>query len=88
MSNVQPQSHELPAAGHAGHYAPHENMDKTGAGTYVSSENGRDAVPAQGEEVLEQDAATKGTWFAYIKTKQFWITMLLGQGTYKSSSTN
>ncbi|KAF1964165.1 DUF914-domain-containing protein [Bimuria novae-zelandiae CBS 107.79] len=29
--------------------------------------------------VLERDAQTKGTWTAYVKTKQFWIAMLLGQ---------
>lgn len=29
--------------------------------------------------VLERDAQTQGTWTAYVKTKQFWIAMLLGQ---------
>lgn len=33
-----------------------------------------------GNEVLESDAQSKGRWFQYIKTKQFWLTMLLGQG--------
>lgn len=33
-----------------------------------------------GNEVLENDAQSKGRWFAYLKTKQFWLTMLLGQG--------
>ena len=32
--------------------------------------------------VLENDAQTKGKWFAYVKTKQFWVAMLLGQGTF------
>ncbi|KAF2277980.1 DUF914-domain-containing protein [Westerdykella ornata] len=29
--------------------------------------------------VLERDAETKGTWFAYMKTKQFWVVLVLGQ---------
>lgn len=33
-----------------------------------------------GNEVLENDALSKGRWFQYLKTKQFWLTMLLGQG--------
>ncbi|KAF2624702.1 DUF914-domain-containing protein [Macroventuria anomochaeta] len=32
-----------------------------------------------GNEVLENDAQSKGRWFQYLKTKQFWLTMLLGQ---------
>ncbi|KAF2844862.1 DUF914-domain-containing protein [Plenodomus tracheiphilus IPT5] len=66
-----------------GHYAP-EVVDKAGAGTYVTSENeshnggvGGDGVA--GNPVLESDAQTKGRWFQYLKTKQFWITLLLGQ---------
>lgn len=63
-------------------------VDKTGTGTYVSSENEshRANAPAAAlgnSEVLEQDAQTKGRWFQYVKTKQFWITLLLGQGTCK-----
>lgn len=34
-----------------------------------------------GNEVLERDAQSKGRWFQYLKTKQFWLTLLLGQGT-------
>src|SRR5690348_8205774 len=63
------------------YYGTHENVDKTGTGAIVSSENEHHGVTARGEEVLERDAATKGRWFAYVKTKQFWITLLLGQGT-------
>lgn len=37
--------------------------------------------------VLEQDAATKGSWTAYVKTKQFWIAMLLGQSTSTTTTT-
>ena len=59
------------------------DVDKTG--TYVSSENGshhRGAAAAalENNPVLEHDAQTKGRWFQYVKTKQFWITLLLGQG--------
>jgi len=61
------------------YYGTHENVDKTGTGATVSSENEHHGVTARGEEVLERDAATKGRWFAYVKTKQFWITLLLGQ---------
>lgn len=61
-------------------------FDKTGAGTYVTSENeAASGSPVMGNEVLEHDAQTKGRWFQYIKTKQFWITLLLGQGTFTTS---
>jgi hypothetical protein len=59
-------------------YAP-ELDNKTGADTYVTSEN---ESPAPVNEVLEQDAQTKGRWFQYVKTKQFWITLVLGQGMF------
>lgn len=32
-------------------------------------------------EVLEAEAESKGLWFAYVKTKQFWLVLVLGQGT-------
>jgi solute carrier family 35 protein F1/2 len=58
-----------------------EAVDKTGAGHYVTSENeSHSGAPAN--EVLERDAQTKGRWFQYIKTKQFWVTLLLGQGMH------
>jgi solute carrier family 35 protein F1/2 len=89
MSHIQPQPH--PTAGVIpnksndmnGRYAP-ELVDNTGKSTYVSSENERNEVPVLGNEVLEHDAQTKGRWFQYLKTKQFWITLLLGQGTSSS----
>jgi solute carrier family 35 protein F1/2 len=76
MNPIQPH----PASGLV---APHENyapeVDKTGAGTYVTSENeSHNGAPRN--EVLGHDAQTKGRWFQYVKTKQFWITLLLGQG--------
>ncbi|KAF2448147.1 DUF914-domain-containing protein [Karstenula rhodostoma CBS 690.94] len=43
----------------------------TGVPTLVAS---HEANP-----VLERDAQTRGTWTAYVKTKQFWIAMVLGQ---------
>jgi len=74
MSHIQPQPHAA-----AGVYAP--ELDKTGAGTYVSSENEQAVSPTvMGNGMLEHDAQTKGRWFQYVKTKQFWITLLLGQG--------
>lgn len=49
-----------------------------------SSENERTGTslhPVEtGNEVLERDAQSKGRWFQYLKTKQFWLTLLLGQG--------
>jgi solute carrier family 35 protein F1/2 len=49
-----------------------------------SSENERTGAPLHtvgtGNEVLERDAQSKGRWFQYLKTKQFWLTLLLGQG--------
>jgi hypothetical protein len=62
---------------HMGVFTP----DKTGTETYVSSDTERNGVSAHGNAVLEHDAQTKGRWFQYIKTKQFWITLALGQGT-------
>jgi len=37
---------------------------------------------SESNDVLEQDAQTKGQWFQYVKTKQFWITLILGQGKH------
>lgn len=52
----------------------------------TSSENERTSEPLNavgpGSEVLENDAQSKGRWFQYLQTKQFWLTMLLGQGTF------
>jgi solute carrier family 35 protein F1/2 len=35
--------------------------------------------------VLEEEAQSKGRWFQYVKTKQFWLVLLLGQGMWRSS---
>lgn len=45
------------------------------------SENEPDGshVVEPGNPVLESEAQTKGKWFAYLKTRQFWLAMLLGQ---------
>jgi solute carrier family 35 protein F1/2 len=51
-------------------------------GTFVTSENDS---PAPVNEVLERDAQTKGRWFQYVRTKQFWITLVLGQGMFPHS---
>lgn len=55
----------------------------------ASSENERSGAPlhtvSTGNEVLERDAESKGRWFQYLKTKQFWLTLLLGQGTSSPS---
>lgn len=52
----------------------------------ASSENERTGAPLQavgtGNSVLERDAQSKGHSFEYLKTKQFWLTLLLGQGSY------
>ncbi|KAF2864769.1 hypothetical protein BDV95DRAFT_673182 [Massariosphaeria phaeospora] len=52
----------------------------------VSSENERglgQAEPASNVDgvnpVLEDEAQSKGKWFQYVRTKQFWVVMLLGQ---------
>ncbi|CBX97412.1 hypothetical protein IAQ61_007170 [Plenodomus lingam] len=59
-------------------------VDKAGAGTYVTAEEESQrgvASAARGavNPVLEGDARSKGRWFQYLKTKQFWITLVLGQ---------
>ncbi|EAT78737.2 hypothetical protein SNOG_13713 [Parastagonospora nodorum SN15] len=51
-------------------------QDKTGAGIVVTHA-GNDAG-AQANPTLEAVAESKGRWFQYVKTKQFWITLLLG----------
>jgi len=33
--------------------------------------------------VLEEEAQSKGRWFQYVKTKQFWLVLLLGQGMWR-----
>lgn len=77
MSHSEPQPNPS-----TGYYGTHDNVDKLGTDTQISSENGRNDVAVHNEEVLEQNAATKGRWFQYLKTKQFWITLILGQGMY------
>jgi solute carrier family 35 protein F1/2 len=57
-----------------------ESVDKTGAGIAVSPENEHNGASLTNNPVLEQVAQEKGRWFQYVKTKQFWITLLLGQG--------
>ncbi|KAJ4369290.1 hypothetical protein N0V86_009121 [Didymella sp. IMI 355093] len=53
------------------------------SGVTGSSENESTGVPLHavgtGNEVLERDAQSKGRWFQYLRTKQFWLTLLLGQ---------
>jgi solute carrier family 35 protein F1/2 len=52
----------------------------------ASSGNEHTGAPLQavgtGNSVLERDAQSKGHSFEYLKTKQFWLTLLLGQGSY------
>jgi hypothetical protein len=78
LSTVQPK--DAPATfGSSGN----GRTDTSGAIEYVSSGgtglgNGNGIV---GEEEAEGNvAAGKRTWFAYVKTKQFWVVLVLGQG--------
>jgi solute carrier family 35 protein F1/2 len=83
MSAIQPEAQ--PAAGYYGNKSDvsvERQVDKTGAGVNVSSENEQAGSPAMGNPTLEAVAQTKGRWFQYVKTKQFWITLLLGQGMF------
>jgi hypothetical protein len=57
---------------------PHSSGNELGGSEMV------DRASANGNPVLEEDAQTKGSWFAYLKTKQFWVALLLGQGTHHS----
>lgn len=71
----------VPDAHRHGHHGTEVTDNKAGAGTYVTSENeSHSGGIATENEILERDAQTKGQWFQYLKTKQFWITLLLGQG--------
>lgn len=56
-----------------------EIYGKTGAETHVGSSELAPSNSADRNSVLAHDAETKGSWFAYLKTRQFWITLLLGQ---------
>ncbi|KAL1603315.1 hypothetical protein SLS59_004411 [Nothophoma quercina] len=60
-----------------------QNVHPKGSEVTTSSENERTGTPLHavgtGNEVLENDAQSKGRWFQYLRTKQFWLTMLLGQ---------
>lgn len=56
-------------------------------GTTTVLPKGADALAepvgmAESNNVLEHDASTKGQWFQYVRTKQFWITLVLGQGEF------
>jgi solute carrier family 35 protein F1/2 len=83
-AQIQPEPHPG-AAGFYGtkdHHDDGMHVDKTGAGIQVTnSGNGTTGAP---NETLETVAESKGRWFQYVKTKQFWITLLLGQGTHIS----
>jgi hypothetical protein len=82
MSHIQPEPQ--PSTGFYGKSNDAgvvDNVDKTGAGIAVSSENEHNGASTTHNPVLEQVAQEKGRWFQYVKTKQFWITLLLGQGT-------
>lgn len=63
-----------------------QNVHPKGSEVTTSSENERTGTPLHavgtGNEVLENDAQSKGRWFQYLRTKQFWLTMLLGQGAF------
>jgi solute carrier family 35 protein F1/2 len=54
----------------------------TGEPEYVG--NGQHGT-IQVSPVLEEEAQSKGRWFQYVKTKQFWLVLLLGQGMFNSS---
>lgn len=66
------------------HYGPNKTDGDTATGQRMSSENEQpvavtSSASASAGNVLERDAQSKGSWFAYLKTRQFWITLLLGQ---------
>jgi solute carrier family 35 protein F1/2 len=87
MSNHQPGPH--PSAGiipnKGDDVVDYHAANKSGAGTYASPENEHSGAPVLANH--DSDAPTKGQWFQYIKTKQFWITLLLGQGTFNNRKT-
>lgn len=102
---AQPQAHAAEgffAKGEDIHTAAEPvHITPKGLEVSTSSEHERTGEPLHavgtGNEVLERDAQSKGHWFQYLKTKQFWLTMLLGQGMtafpsntphHKSSNTN
>jgi solute carrier family 35 protein F1/2 len=90
MAAIQPEPRPT-ATGYYGNKSDvsvEREVDKTGAGINVSSENEQAGTATMGNPTLEAVAQTKGRWFQYVKTKQFWITLLLGQGTSISIFSN
>ncbi|KAL5117573.1 hypothetical protein ACEQ8H_004466 [Pleosporales sp. CAS-2024a] len=77
MSHLEPG---LQPGANAGLYAHKSDeaeempVDKTGADVQTEPAGGNSTT-------LEAVAESKGRWFQYLKTKQFWITLVLGQGT-------
>jgi solute carrier family 35 protein F1/2 len=68
-TNVQPKGVDASQAHHS-------------SGNELGDSEMVDRANVGGNPVLESDAQTKGSWFAYLKTKQFWVALLLGQGVY------
>ncbi|KAF2126135.1 DUF914-domain-containing protein [Dothidotthia symphoricarpi CBS 119687] len=63
-------SHDIGAVEPHASTTVHPKADSTHSQPIYTSES---------NAVLEHDAQTKGRWFQYVKTKQFWITLVLGQ---------
>ncbi len=73
MNQIQPHTDH-------GTFASNKGND-----TYVSSENvshNGGVGDGIGNPVLEHDAQTKGKWFQFLKTKQFFIILVLGQSKF------
>jgi len=70
-----------PATVDTTHVTPKAASSDSGNGSH-----GGDESAGQGQiepsPVLESEAESKGRWFQYVKTKQFWLVLLLGQGAF------
>ncbi|PVI05033.1 DUF914-domain-containing protein [Periconia macrospinosa] len=67
------------AGARAGGHGVAQLVDGDGNGDAGAGAGAGAGSAAGGNEVLETNARTKGQWFAYVKTKQFWVALVLGQ---------
>jgi solute carrier family 35 protein F1/2 len=62
------------------HVYPKDASRDSYSGNGLAGGHGNAEYVEPHSEVLEEEAQSKGKWFSYLKTKQFWLVMALGQG--------
>ncbi|KAF2651569.1 DUF914-domain-containing protein [Lophiostoma macrostomum CBS 122681] len=61
------------------HVYPKDASRDSYSGNEAAGGHGNAEYVGGHSEVLEEEAQSKGRWFSYVKTKQFWLVLLLGQ---------